>query len=409
MHIDRTYAQPAFLPLGVVAGSFARALTALLIFSGAFVLIEPGPYEVLLPAALIFWMLSGLKTDWRLSIYLLFSVLIYLGGMMGVTLTLDWTDGFIYMTITLFLAVSGYFFASIILTDPEWATKTINRYYILGACLTGLGGIAGYFGLGPSELLTLFGRAKGFFKDPNVFGAFLVYPVIYIFTSIIRGEEKNGILRWLALGIIGLALLMSFSRGAIGHAIFSGMVAAWFAFVTSPSLQKRLRIAILCGAIIFVSIVGAIAALSIPQVASLAEERFSTNQSYDSGYEGRFSRHARGFALALEKPFGIGLNNFGRIFTEDPHNVFLKMLMDYGWLGFFAFTTIVLTTFYMGLKAILHASPFRDTAIAAYASFIGLIGLSMIIDINHWRHFWLLTGLIWGLYLATLKSRKKPI
>ena len=42
-------------------------------------------------------------------------------------------------------------------------------------------GIVGYFGLFPGahELMTRYGRATGLFKDPNVFGPFLVPALVY--------------------------------------------------------------------------------------------------------------------------------------------------------------------------------------------------------------------------------------
>ena len=391
------------LPAIRTAELAAKATTALLVFSGAFVLFEPGPYELLLPVCVLLWMAAGLRLSSHFIAYLCFAVCIFLGGMMSVVLYVPIKDGAIYMITTLFLACSGFIFAAITYTNPEWATKNISRFYIAGAVLTGLGGIAGYFGIGPGEILTKYGRAKGFFQDPNVYSAYLVYPVILIYTILLRGEQKFRLYRLPLFGLLALALLVSFSRGAIAHFALSGLLASYFAFITSHNVQKRLRVLIACTLMLVFALLGAIGALSIPKVAELADERFSTTQSYDVGYEGRFGRHGRGFALALESPFGIGLNNFAKRFTEDPHNTPLKMLMDYGWLGFFGYLCIVLMTMKMAVTNIFKCSAYRDTAIALTATYIGLTGLSMIIDINHWRHFWLITGMIWGLYLVTKK------
>ena len=38
--------------------------------------------------------------------------------------------------------------------------------------------------------------------------------------------------------------------------------------------------------------------------------------------------------MAREKPLGIGPFAFARLLGEDPHNIWLKALMAYGWLGF---------------------------------------------------------------------------
>jgi hypothetical protein len=43
----------------------------------------------------------------------------------------------------------------------------------------------------------------------------------------------------------------------------------------------------------------------------------------------------------------------------------------------------------------------------AYATFIGLFAESIIIDSNHWRHMYLLMGMIWGLMLAAPPVRHR--
>ena len=57
-------------------------------------------------------------------------------------------------------------------------------------------------------------------------------------------------------------------------------------------------------------------------------------QDYDGARLGRFARYGIGFQMAMEHPLGIGPLVFGTIYGEDTHNIWLKALMDYGWLGF---------------------------------------------------------------------------
>ena len=85
-------------------------------------------------------------------------------------------------------------------------------------------------------------------------------------------------------------------------------------------------------------------ALSIPAVSELFAERAQVVQDYDSGRMGRFERHAAGFNMMLDHPLGIGAMEFGKIFKEDEHNIWLKTLTTYGWLGFAAFLTLVVWT-----------------------------------------------------------------
>ena len=43
--------------------------------------------------------------------------------------------------------------------------------------------------------------------------------------------------------------------------------------------------------------------------------------------------------MAMEHPLGIGPLEFGPIYGEDTHNIWLKALLDYGWLGFASWLT----------------------------------------------------------------------
>lgn len=47
------------------------------------------------------------------------------------------------------------------------------------------------------------------------------------------------------------------------------------------------------------------------------------------------------------------------------------------------------------LSAVHVASP--ATFLVAYAAFLGVVVEGAIIDTDHWRHFYLLLALIWGL------------
>ena len=139
------------------------------------------------------------------------------------------------------------------------------------------------------------------------------------------------------------------------------------------------------------------AILSIGSVGSLFQERASLVQSYDSAPQGRFARYAPGFLLMLDNPIGIGPLQFTRYFPEDPHNSFLDAFVAGGWLGGAVHFTLMIMTLAFGLRHVFVRSPWQRTYIAIYATFAAEVGESVIIDVQHWRHFYLLIGLVWGL------------
>ena len=66
---------------------------------------------------------------------------------------------------------------------------------------------------------------------------------------------------------------------------------------------------------------------------------------------------------------------------------------------------LVLVTLWIGLRHVFARTPWQPTYIAVYAAFVGEVGESYIIDVQHWRHYYLLMGLVWGLLVAGRAAR----
>ena len=87
---------------------------------------------------------------------------------------------------------------------------------------------------------------------------------------------------------------------------------------------------------------------------------------------------------------------FGQIYGEDTHDIWLKALMDYGWLGFASWAIMVGWTIAAGFKLLFRDRPWQGYLLCAYVVFVGHVFLGTIIDTDHWRHFYLLLGMVWG-------------
>jgi hypothetical protein len=81
--------------------------------------------------------------------------------------------------------------------------------------------------------------------------------------------------------------------------------------------------------------------------------------------------------------------------------------MSYGWLGGVTWPAIVLLTLGVGWRQCLRPSPWRPAFICVVATYTGAVGEAWIIDIDHWRHVWLLFGVIWGLAIATARLHRR--
>jgi hypothetical protein len=75
--------------------------------------------------------------------------------------------------------------------------------------------------------------------------------------------------------------------------------------------------------------------------------------------------------------------------------------MSGGWISGICYFTLVLTTIVIGYRTIALQTPWRRTYLAVYAAFLGVAGESAIIDSDHWRHYFLLLGVLWGLICAS--------
>ena len=204
-------------------------------------------------------------------------------------------------------------------------------------CVTSLLGIVGYFQAFPgAEIFTNYERAAGAFQDPNVFGPFLALPGIYLLLPH-ADRQSSRTCRFCAvpLLIIVAGIFFSFSRGAWGLFGASAILLTGALFLQSNSGKFRLRIVDhdhRCASRCWSS--PCIVILQIPGVAEMFTSRAQLAQDYDTARLGRFARYTIGFQMAMEHPLGIGPLVFGTIFGEDTHDIWLKALLDYGWLGF---------------------------------------------------------------------------
>jgi O-antigen ligase len=366
------------------------------VFLSGFVIAEPAPYDLYMAGLIVVWALFGLRISRAAAPLLVLLVIMNIGGMISMTQMSDIAGAPLYLSVSLFLAFTAVFVASVTSVQPS-LYRSIFLAYVMSAVLTSLLGIAGYFHAFPgAEIFTKYDRATGAFQDPNVFGPFLVLPGIYLLYLMLTGPVSRMPLLAVPLLIITAGIFFSFSRGAWGMFGVSAILLTGALFLQSASGKFRLRVVVMTIAAISLLVIAMLVVLQLPGVSEMFSSRAQLEQSYDTARLGRFARYIFGFQMALEHPLGIGPLVFGTIFGEDTHNIWLKMLLDYGWLGFVSFLTLTCWTMAAGFRILLRDRPWQPYLLCAYVAFIGNIGLGTFIDIDHWRHVYLLLGLIWG-------------
>lgn len=366
------------------------------VFLSGFVIREPAPYELYMAGLIGVWALFGLRISRSIVPLVVLLVLFNIGGMISMTQMANLMNTPLYLAVSLFLAFTSIFFAAVIEAQPT-LYRPIFLAWILAAVSTASLGILGYFGILPgAEVFTRYDRAAGAFEDPNVFGPFLTLPGIYLLYRLMTGRVSMMPVYAVPLLIIAAGIFLSFSRGAWGLFGASSVMLVGCLFLQTASGLFRLRIVIMTVAAIALLILAVLVILQIPGVADMFTARAQLAQDYDSDRLGRFARYGIGFMLALEHPLGIGPLVFGQIYGEDTHNIWLKALMDYGWLGFVSWAIMIGWTVAAGFRILFRNRPWQPYFLCVYVVLLGHIALGSIIDTDHWRHFYLLLGLVWG-------------
>jgi len=379
--------------------NFVLFITVLL---SSIAFIEPSPHDVMMFVLLAACVTARVPFDRRLTPLLLLIIVWLVGGALSLIQVGDDEKNIQYFGTSVYLGCAGILFACLFSEGDSVRLLILRRAYLLAALIATAAGFIGFFHLLPGSEIFSSERVKATFKDPNVYGPFLIYPLLLLIISLLTRGIR---LLDLALTIIlSGGLLLSFSRGAWAHFAVSASACFVILVAAAPNPRMRARIVMLgiIAAIVMVTLL--IAFLSIDSIHEIFVERAKAIQPYDVGPGGRFTEQKLALSVILDRPNGMGPFAFVDAYGLQQHNVYMQGFLVYGWLGGAAYLTIVVATLAIGFRAVLVPAPWQTYLIAAYAAFVGEVAEGFIIDTDHWRHFFLLLGLIWGLTVANQKA-----
>jgi hypothetical protein len=387
-----------------------RALMWLVGASVAIVFIEPSPYELVTLTATIVFATTGMRLRLVFMPLLLLLFLLNIGYTICAVPLTDQPAVISWIETSWYMAATVMFFAMALSEDTADRLDMLRRGLIAGGLIAAIAGIAGYFNLVPGghDLLTLYGRARGTFKDPNVLAAFLILPTLFVLQSVVSDKLGKSLRSAIALGIMTLAILLAFSRAAWGGVALTSAFMLGLMVLSPSSRGQRSRIVVT--AVIAALIVAMLVAvlLSFDSIDEMFRQRASFDQSYDEGRFGRFGRHILGAQMALDLPFGIGPLQFHNYFPEDTHNSYLNAFMSGGWISGVCYPALVFITVIMGFRHLSVRVPWQRAYLAIFAAFLGTVGENFIIDTDHWRHFWMMLGAMWGMFVAAQPYKLAP-
>jgi hypothetical protein len=383
-----------------------------LIFASAFVVIfEPAPTDLFFFLSFAAFIYSGANYTPTIMPFMFLLLVYNLGGIITFALVAPTYEALQYNITSIYMAASGIFLASYLSVDSSRRIENIFSGYIFGAVMAGALALLAFVfvktigktfvSLGANSLIT-YGRATGLFKDPNVFSTFMVLPCVLLAQRLLLGTAKRPLLTFVFFCIVSSSLVLALSRGAwinLAGSIVT-MVALTFFLTQSNALRGRVVLLSLVGVALIT--VALILLLSSPDMKALFLDRFTLTKNYDSGERGRFGNQLNAIPLLLDRPLGLGPFEFPKIFGENPHNTFIDSFVVGGWLAGVSYFCLFCSNIYVGFRTVITRSPYQNHAILVFSCLVEVMLQGIQIDTEHWRHFYWMMGMMWGLAAATL-------
>ncbi|MFQ6126794.1 MAG: O-antigen ligase family protein [Candidatus Heimdallarchaeota archaeon] len=263
----------------------------------------------------------------------------------------------------------------------------------IGALILGLSGLIlkepfkGYF--------MYYGvRMQGFFKDPNVFGPFLIPSIAFLMGEAVETglKELKFWIKTFLIAFLMVGVTFSYSRGAY---LNLAVVLMMFLILLLKTKSRRKIGVFFVSISLCVLVVGAFLTLFDQWYFFISRLGI---KPYD--IEVRSPTWWAGLWTSVSKPFGIGPGQYEPTFIFASHSLYLRVMVENGWMGFAGFLiALTLLIKYLLPRVSSNERVLGVSPISLLSTMIGILINSFVIDTLHWRHFWILIGVIWAVII----------
>jgi O-antigen ligase len=379
--------------LGTLALALARydAAVALGVLLLAVVRIEPAPSDLVFAVVIALALVTGRLGLERvpLSVTLLVSGFLAL-NLLAATAAVDGARAATFFGITFYLGLFALWLAAYVCSVQR--ARLVLVAYLAGAALSaGLACLALITPFPGAEAFVDGPRAQGLFKDPNVFGPFLVPAVLILMEETVapRLLRLGLATKLVLLSVLTVGVVFSFSRAAWLNLVLGALVLLGVLAIRRGGSRRAL-------ALLLATLVAGGALLAVVTATSSLEfltERAAL-QDYDTQ---RFDTQASGLEIAAEHPLGIGPGQFERVSDLSAHSTFVRSLAEEGVLGALLVLGLLFLTLGFAARNVARgADTYGIGSAALFAAWCGLLANSLFVDTLHWRHLWLVAALIWA-------------
>lgn len=353
--------------------------------------IEPSPSDLLfIPVLLMLFKFKNIKklNEHGTAIFLL-SIFATV-NILNLLCMADFTKGIKFFAITIYLIIYGL---TVFIYSSRKNYLVIIRAYIIGSTISALLGMVGYLGFFQNYLMYDSLRARALFKDPNVFGPFLVPSVILLISDIKSRKIVPGHVFFtiILICINTIGTILSFSRGA--WAILAFGIAVYF--ILNIKKVDLIKLGLYCTAVLAVVGILWFGVLG-SDIKTFILERVRL-QEYDSE---RFFVQKVGEILINDNPLGYGPGQYettvAKVIGQDlsAHSMYIRVLMENGVIGFAAlimFFAYIIVRLYICHKREKKETLLKCSVLISIIS--GILINGFVVDTLHWRHLWLFIGL----------------
>jgi hypothetical protein len=366
----------------------------------AFVPFDPAPVDVVI-ALIVAASLSAKSVPLRVPMFVALPLIGF--GIISVQSMANVTGlghAVRFELITLYMLVLVFWLCGMF-SRTDWLQIGI-RMYAAAAALTAVAASIALFVHFPGSSHLVYGgaRAKGFFKDPNVFGPFLVPAAAIVFEDI----NARRLFPWSRHVLV--VIFMTLSVGTV----LAYSRAGWLNYViaiTTVVVFQASRSRGLRGAVRSVGLLGVGAAIGLAVLASTGSLSFFQSRSHLQAYDRtRFATQTSAFDQATAHVLGHGPGQTELSLDYSTHSLYARVAYEQGIVGLGLVLFALGGILFCGLALARHDRSVHGVGSAALVgSWLGLIANSAFVDTLHWRHLWVIAAVMCSGYYTMRQDR----
>lgn len=254
------------------------------------------------------------------------------------------------------------------------------------------------------------GRIVGFIGEPNQYAAFLDLFLPSSLALVLLGRGFVRLLALLAFAASVLALFMTISRGGLVGLFIGSAIGT---FYLRQHISGKTIVASMGGMfVLLVLIVSILFALGFGDMLYERTIGVSTRGNAFDISSGRTSLWGNALAVMFEQPlslilgYGWGSYRYFPEFTLAPHNTYLKVFFELGFVGLVLMLTALFNIFRIALDGVRHAdasaAPFLFAFCFGFPSF--LIAIFFVDLTTPWILIWAYIGTSMRLAVSQIRQ-----